>query len=414
MELTRRLLDPVPAGNCKLQTLRQYYNLPARGAHTALGDVETVIDLVRDVLRPLAQTRGLTAWDDLCRLSEATWYPARIPFGKFKGRLFREAASDAPLHAWLTWLCKSSNPRSASMGRWYLEQLEASAAEDFVAAVPVGPMATESGLVVFTHPDIARLKLLIEASRTRLAELEANYTRERYAVSVTQARLFELLRPLFQQRDQLRLRLEYRRRFLDTLLSAGEEEAATVEKAFEQARGERDADYERAAEASASRRELTEGEATELKKLWSKLVRLFHPDFFMNVDEDKHDAYQKLTAAINRARDDGDIELIREIASDPQGFMARQGWAFIALNDCEDLDQLRHLYEALEGQIIALLEAIEALHQSAEYELHQLAAAEPGLLAEVAKEQSAELARENEALEAELKRIEREIAELQG
>ncbi len=28
LELARRLLDPVPAGNCKLQTLRQFYHLP--------------------------------------------------------------------------------------------------------------------------------------------------------------------------------------------------------------------------------------------------------------------------------------------------------------------------------------------------------------------------------------------------
>ena len=39
LRLAQRLLDPVPAGNCKLQTLRQYYRLPERGAHTALGDV---------------------------------------------------------------------------------------------------------------------------------------------------------------------------------------------------------------------------------------------------------------------------------------------------------------------------------------------------------------------------------------
>src|ERR1039458_3908351 len=38
LRLAQRLLDPVPAGNCKLQTLRQYYRLPERGAHTALGD----------------------------------------------------------------------------------------------------------------------------------------------------------------------------------------------------------------------------------------------------------------------------------------------------------------------------------------------------------------------------------------
>ncbi|NJD25166.1 MAG: exonuclease [Betaproteobacteria bacterium] len=414
MQLAQRLLDPVPAGNCKLQTLRQYYNLPARGAHTALGDVETVIDLGQKVLRPLAEVRGLTTWNALVGFSEATWFPARIPFGKFKGRLFREATSDRAMHEWLEWLCESSNPRSAGMGRWYLDQLEASGEGDFVIGVPLEALSKESGLVVFAHPDIARLKALIEASRARLAELEADYTRERHAVSVTQARLFELLRPLFQKRDQLRLRLEYRRRFLDTLLAAGEEEAATVDEAFEQARSERDADYERAAEASAGRRELTEDEATELKALWRKLVRLFHPDRFMDDEEDKQAAYQQLTAAINRARDDGDIELMREIANDPQGFMARQGWGVIALDDAEELDKLKQLYEALEGQIIMLFEALDALHRSAEYELHALAAAKSGFLVQVAQEQSAALAQENEVLEAELEKIEREIAELHG
>ena len=34
LELAKRLLDPVPAGNCKLQTLRQYYRFPERGAHS--------------------------------------------------------------------------------------------------------------------------------------------------------------------------------------------------------------------------------------------------------------------------------------------------------------------------------------------------------------------------------------------
>ena len=52
------LLEEVPAGNCKLQTLRQYYRLPERGAHTALEDVATV-------LRPIAEQRGLLTWEQL-------------------------------------------------------------------------------------------------------------------------------------------------------------------------------------------------------------------------------------------------------------------------------------------------------------------------------------------------------------
>ena len=123
LRLAQRLLDPVPAGNCKLQTLRQFYRLPERGAHTALGDVQTVSDLMAHVLRPIAERRGVKSWSDVCAYTSAEWFPSRIAFGKFKGRDFRDARRDQPLRDWLNWLAGSSNPRSASMGRWYLERL---------------------------------------------------------------------------------------------------------------------------------------------------------------------------------------------------------------------------------------------------------------------------------------------------
>lgn len=414
MQLAQRLLDPVPAGNCKLQTLRQYYNLPARGAHTALGDVETVIDLGQHVLRPLAEARGLMNWAALVGFSEAAWFPVRIPFGKFKGRLFREARNDETLYAWLEWLAAASNPRSAQMGRWYLDQLDdVREDDDYVASVAIERLSTETELVVFAHPDIAYLKVLIEAARARLAELEATYTRERHAVSITQAKLFELLRPLFQKRDLFKLRLDYRRKYLETLLYYGEEEATAVEEEFEQAWAQTDAEYERAAMESAGRQALSENEEAELKALWRKLVRLFHPDRFM-VHEENQATYQKLTAEINRARDAGDIDRMREIANDPQGFVVRQGWGSVALDDSEELDQLKHLYEALEGQVITLLEALDTLRQSAEYELHQLTSAQPDYLTQVAKAQLQSLEEENKVLEAELERLEMEIRDLQS
>lgn len=414
LKLAQRLLDPVPAGNCKLQTLRQYYNLPTRGAHTALGDVETVIDLGQNVLRPLLETRGLTMWDAIVKFAEADWFPARIPFGKFKGRLFREALNDTALHEWLKWLAGSSNQRSAQMGRWYLEQLAVESDQDgYVAGVTQASPSAETGLIVFSHPDISRLKGLIEAVRVRLADLEATFTSEQKMVVSTQARLFELLRPLFQKRDQLKLRLAYRKKYLETLLFSGEEEASAVDEEFEQAKAQSDAEYERAAEESAERKELSEEEEAELKALWRKLVRFFHPDRYMD-DEAKQTAYQQLTSEINRARDAGDIERMREIANDPQGFMLRQGWGVIALDDSEELDKLMHLYEALEGKVIELLEALDDLHQSAEYELHQLVLTQPDLLSRVAEVQSHDLAEENKVLEDELEKISSEIRELQS
>lgn len=117
-QLAQRLLDPVPAGNCKLQTLRQYYRLPERGAHTGLGDVETVIDLLQNILKPLADDRGLKTWADLATFSEKEWFPTRIPFGKHKGRNFWDANNDQDLKSWLKWLCNTSNKRSNAMGEW--------------------------------------------------------------------------------------------------------------------------------------------------------------------------------------------------------------------------------------------------------------------------------------------------------
>src|SRR5208337_3424602 len=80
LRLAQRLLDPVPAGNCKLQTLRQYYHLSQRGAHTAPGDVQTVVDLFAQVLRPIAEHRRLDTWEKLAAYAAAEWYPSRIAF----------------------------------------------------------------------------------------------------------------------------------------------------------------------------------------------------------------------------------------------------------------------------------------------------------------------------------------------
>jgi DNA polymerase III epsilon subunit-like protein len=107
LKLAQRLLDPVPAGNCKLQTLRQYYRLPENGAHTALGDVLTVVDLMQQVLRPLAEKRGLDTWEKIVGFAGDERFPSRLSFGKFKGRLYQEAREDAELRAWLEWLAES-------------------------------------------------------------------------------------------------------------------------------------------------------------------------------------------------------------------------------------------------------------------------------------------------------------------
>jgi hypothetical protein len=74
-----------------------------------------------------------------------------------------------------------------------------------------------------------------------------------------------------------------------------------------------------------------------------KLVKLYHPDRFAHEEticvhltpalspSDAERENTKLTAAINRVKDSGDIQTLREIAEDPHGFiLPRAGRASIS------------------------------------------------------------------------------------
>lgn len=411
LSLAQRLLDPVPAGNCKLQTLRQYYRLPERGAHTALGDVNTVIDLMEQVLRPLAERRGIKNWGDIVEFTSTTWFSVRIAFGKFKGRYFTEAREDTELFSWLKWLARSKHSRSAAMGNWYLSQLESmlssTGATDFLTA-PTG-----SELTIYINPELEALRQLIESARTRLAELEAEYTREHHEVENLQASLFRLMRVHYQRRDKLRLLVRYRRVFIETLMRRGEEEAVAVTEQFEEASESCDQDYEYAAQQVADRKELSEEQQAEIKLLWRKLVRLFHPDRHIH-DSEKQAIYTYLTSEINLAREKGDIERLREIADSPNKFLMLHGRGSLDFDDSNQLNTLRRLYEGLQTQILELIENLDELRGSGEYELCRLNNLRPGFISEVADQSTREIEEEIAELESEAARLTEEIETLTG
>jgi len=414
LRLTQRLLDPVPAGNHKLQTLRQFYRLPQRGAHTALGDVETVVDLLRQVLRPLAEGRDLTTWEAISAFTMAPWFPSRITFGKFKGRPFRDALEDDELRGWLEWLASSSNPRSAEMGRWYLDQLgdedEPQKPEALVAEVG---LSDSSELALFRDPELERLRQLVASARARLADLEVQYTQEHRRVEVVQSQLFGLLRPYYEQRDALRLRVEYLRKYLETLIVEGEAEAEAVAPDYEQAKAETKREYEEAAEQAAETHALSEDEQKELKGLFRKLVGLYHPDRYSH-EPKKQAIHERLMQAVNEARDRGDVELLREVADDPNGFLLRQGLGSLDFSDEAELAKLRRLYEMLQGRILSLLDALEQLRESGDYELYRLSRKRPEFIQEVAEQQAEAIASEIAELKAEAEQLTQEIEGLTG
>jgi DNA polymerase III epsilon subunit-like protein len=426
LQLAQRLLDPVPAGNCKLQTLRQYYRLPERGAHTALGDVETVVDLLALVLAPLAERLGLDTWDKVSDYAAEQWFPSRIAFGKFKGRLYQEARTDIELLRWFEWLAASTSARSAAMGRWYLERVKAPATPSqnrtgqSVAAEPHAAPATgqsasvsSSHVVVYSNPALAELKAFVAAARARLGDLEAQYTAERHAVDVTQGLLFGLLRGHYQRRDRIKLVVSYRQKYLDVLLRAGEEEAEQVAQEYQQAKGQSDTEYEQAAKDASGRKELSEAETQELKAIWKKLVKTYHPDRFAN-DPEKLASFTQLTSVINQARDNGDIERLREIANDPHGFMMRHGLGSLNFDDSAELASLQKLLDTLQIRIVETIEAFSLLKEDPQYELHVLSTKRAGYLEELAKEHAAAIDLEIEQLKTQADALETEINELTG
>lgn len=419
LKLAQRLLDPVPAGNCKLQTLRQYYRLPENGAHTALGDVLTVIDLMQQVLKPLAERRELKTWEKIVGFTGNEWFPSRLIFGKFKGRLYQEAREDAELMSWLQWLAESTNERSSAMGRWYLEQLAKGSALEDAAFLDLqfqenaGGTSTAVGLVVFQQPELELYQQLVEAARNRLAELELKFGIEKSKVDSVRSRLFAVLRATYQERDRLRLLVQFRRAFIDRLLAEGEEAAGATAGDYQRESAEKDREYDSTAAALEGKRELNTDETARLKQLWKKLVRMFHPDLHEQ-DLEKRKTYERLTQAINEARNQGDIELLERIAKDPQVFIRKQGWASVALDAERGLMELRALYEHLQARILEMIETLDDLRGSVEMEIFREVEQDEKVIDQIAAAQREELELEIASLQAEAEQVAEEARELAG
>ena len=265
--------------------------------------------------------------------------------------------------------------------------------------------------VIYASPELEQLRQLVAGARSRLAELETDFTKEKSRVATVQAVLFRHLRGHYQKRDQLRLTVDYRRKFLDSLTRGDRQEGMKAAEDYERAQTQTDKDYEELAAAAEKKKQLTAEEETELTQLWKKLVKLYHPDRFAN-EPDKLETYHKLTAAINQAKDTGDIETLREIAEDPHGFILRQGWSKLDFKDVEELAQLKRLHETLQKEIAVVVESLKELRESPDYELCQLAEQKPGVLDELAAERAKQLEVENAELEKQANQLAEKIKTL--
>ncbi len=272
---------------------------------------------------------------------------------------------------------------------------------------------TDKSLVNYEDRDTDKLRSRVDEARARLAELDAAYTIEKAKVGSLQASLFARLRTYRQERDRLRLVVDYRKQFLDVFLRQGEEDADRVKQEFAQEETRNEREYEETAQTLAAKKELTAEQEDGLGKLWKSLVKLYHPDRFAH-ERDKLETYGKLTAVINRAKDNGDIDTLRQIGNDPHGFILKQGWTSLDFRDEEQAKRLEQLYLSLMAEIRNVLAARERLHKSAEFELYELTAKKPEMLDTVAAKQTKLLEKEIADLTREAQRLAEEITKLTG
>lgn len=383
LKFAQRLLDPSPAGNCKLQTLRQYYRLPERGAHTALGDVETTADLLSKVLRPLADERSLNTWDKIVTFTTERWYPTRLPFGKHKGRDYREATADSELLSWLEWLAAAKREDRRSMALWYLEQLERPEATKRRPIHVVSRAASAAGIQVFRNPEEEVLKQAIAAAQDRLASVEAEYAEARHITSVFEAELFHRVGSFHRRRALLQLEVEHLEALLSLQLDDDPEAEEQLNEEYKEDQEWLKGEYADAETIATKTKTLSPEQKKDIDKLHRKLVRQHHPDAHAH-DPDQREACEKLMRLINDARDRGDLDLMKKIASDPESYTGADPDDFVTATD---IASLRRQYEDIVAATLMCLERLNELRESPRFSMAVAYNEDPEILDGVADQQ---------------------------
>ena len=106
--------------------------------------------------------------------------------------------------------------------------------------------------------------------------------------------------------------------------------------------------------------------------------------------------------------------MLREIAADTSGFILRQGWTKLDFADDTEAKSMRKLYETLQLEIVNILDEINQLRESGDFELYSLSQKQAGLLRDVANDQIEAITAEIAHLNSEAEQLKREIAELTG
>ena len=419
LELATRLLDPLPVRTARLSSLCSYYKLEQLEYESASCNLARSIKLINEVFCPLLKKAGLTHFKYLKELCEKEWYSGKISFGKFKGRDFRVASEDTSLKEHLIYISEGQTS-FASEATWYLANLEND----------IGPIVTfdheeqeskdvhsfESSdnqmapggnfIAVWKDPEVAKLKKLIRHARERLAIIEADLQIAKSRVGRVQDQIFKSLKGLYEKREILTLRINYRSKYLNFLLKKNED---FDEEAFDQLEEEeqkKSEEFQEQAEKLSDKKDLSLEEEQRIKNGYRKLAIMFHPD--KNPDDPKR---ARLFEKISRAKENNDLETIEQILQDPETF---------ELSNEENLDdgvgssavKYANVLDLLNDKILMFIEDLEILKKTPEYEMASMVEKNPEFLDEIIDVQKDELNAKILEMEETARDLELEIDEI--
>ena len=95
-------------------------------------------------------------------------------------------------------------------------------------------------------------------------------------------------------------------------------------------------------------------------------------------------------------------------------FILKQGWASVSLNGDHGLKELRSLYEHLQARILEMIETLDDLRASGDYQVFQAAEKDDAVIGQIVSAQREELEQEIAGLETKAARVAEEARELAG
>jgi len=269
-------------------------------------------------------------------------------------------------------------------------------------------------IVGYRDNRIDALKLKIQLAQEELALNEARYSSVVINIDSIKAAIFIILKDYYRERDRLRSIIKYRKEFLDHILKGNAPEESTVKSRYEEERKESEEEYASTAEALSHKIPLTKEEEEELKVLWKKLVKLYHPDLVYD-DPEKSETFHLLTQLINDAKSRGDIDTLRKIADDPYSFIKEKGWANLSFDPDRDIQSLEKQLNDLLQNNYEIKKILDEVMKSADYELLSLSQKDDSFISSFASKQKNDiedecviLNKEADALKSKIEKLTRD------